>query len=210
MLREHARLRPLLPQIDPDELLNILYSLIRPFGSGGGFSSEEAAGRGMSSDEEFLVRILRAAAAVRLEVIVVGSTAAVLQGAPVMTQDVDLLIRDTPRNREKLDRFCEELGGAQQVRPSELSRAVKLLGLDVPIDILFDRLPTGQTFESLRSRAERLPLGRQPRDRGLPRGRHRLEGAGGSRQGPRAAPDPQGDPPGQAGPPRAAVRGGPS
>ena len=116
----------------------------------------------MSSDEEFLIRILRAAAAARLEVIVVGSTAAVLQGAPVMTQDVDLLIRDTPRNRDKLARFCAELGGARQVRPSQLSTSIKLLGLDVPIDVLFDRLPTGQTFESLRSRAERLLLGQQP------------------------------------------------
>jgi predicted nucleotidyltransferase len=113
----------------------------------------------MSSDEEFLVRILQAAAAAGLEVIVVGSTAAVLQGAPVMTQDVDLLIRDTPRTREKLDRFCAELGGARQVRPSDLSESIKLLGLDVPVDILFDRLPTGQTFESLRARAERMPLG---------------------------------------------------
>lgn len=113
----------------------------------------------MSSDEGFLERILRAAAAARLEVIVVGSTAAVLQGAPVMTQDVDLLIRDTDRNRRKLERFCAEMGDAAQVRPSELSRAVKLLGLDVPIDILFDRLPTGQSFEALRSRAVRLTLG---------------------------------------------------
>src|ERR1700722_16849568 len=56
----------------------------------------------MSSDELFLSQLLAALAAVKLEALVVGSAAAVLQGAPVMTQDVDLLVGNTQRNREKL------------------------------------------------------------------------------------------------------------
>jgi len=32
----------------------------------------------------------------------VGSVAALLQGAPITTEDMDILVRDTPKNREKL------------------------------------------------------------------------------------------------------------
>jgi len=49
-----------------------------------------------SSDDSFLRDLVRALEVTGLEAIIVGSTAAVLQGAPVMTQDVDLLVRDTP------------------------------------------------------------------------------------------------------------------
>jgi hypothetical protein len=113
----------------------------------------------MSSDEQFLAALLDAAHAAGLEILIVGSTAAVLQGAPVMTQDVDILIRDTRANREKLERFAKALG-ARMMRPSDLSTAIKLVDIDIPVDVLFDRLPTGERFEALRSRSKAIALGR--------------------------------------------------
>ena len=114
----------------------------------------------MSSDEIFLEMLLAALDAVGLEAIVVGSVAAVLQGAPVMTQDVDILIRDTPRNREKLARWCEEMGGARLVQPSPMSRTLSTVGTDIQVDVLFDLLPSCRTrFESLRARSVKVKVG---------------------------------------------------
>ncbi|MCL2725646.1 MAG: hypothetical protein FWD69_14525 [Polyangiaceae bacterium] len=48
---------------------------------------------GSSSDEDFVESVARALEASKLDAIVVGATAAVLQGAPLTTQDVDLLVR---------------------------------------------------------------------------------------------------------------------
>lgn len=48
----------------------------------------------MSSDEAFVLEVLVALRKVGLEAIIVGNGAAVLQGVPVTTQDLDLLVRD--------------------------------------------------------------------------------------------------------------------
>ncbi len=49
-----------------------------------------------SSDEAFLERVARARAKAKPQAGVIGATAAVLHGAPLTTQDVDLLVRRTP------------------------------------------------------------------------------------------------------------------
>jgi hypothetical protein len=113
----------------------------------------------MSSDESFLRDVVAALDRVGLEALVVGSVAAVLNGAPVMTQDLDLLIRDTPKNREKIGKLSAALQIAAPVEVSELSRSLTLLGGALPIDILFDALPGGLTFEALRSRSSRVQIG---------------------------------------------------
>jgi predicted nucleotidyltransferase len=116
----------------------------------------------MSSDEAFLEALLRALSESGLEAIIVGSVAAVLQGAPIMTQDVDLLIRDTPRNREKLVSFCSALGEVRLVQPSPMSRTLSTVGTAVQVDLLFDELPsTHARFEALRSRSINVPVGDQ-------------------------------------------------
>ena len=116
----------------------------------------------MSSDEAFLEELLRALGSSGLEAIIVGSVAAALQGAPITTQDVDLLIRDTPRNREKLNKLCERLGEVKLVQPSPVSRTLSTVGTAVQVDILFDELPsTRARFESLRSRSLKVPIGLQ-------------------------------------------------
>jgi hypothetical protein len=113
----------------------------------------------MSSDELFLQEVVAALDRVGLEAIVVGTVAGVLNGAPVMTQDLDLLVRDTPRNREKIAKLSAALRIAAPVEVSELSRALTLLGGALPIDILFDALPGGLSFEALRSRSSRVQIG---------------------------------------------------
>jgi len=112
----------------------------------------------MSRDELFLAELLRALEEAKLEAIVVGMTAAVLQGAPVMTQDVDLLIRDTPRNREKLEKMRTVLGAAKPAEVSPLSKPLVIMGAALPVDILFERLSGGLAFAGLRARAVRIVL----------------------------------------------------
>lgn len=106
----------------------------------------------MSSDEEFVIRVLAAVEHAKLECLVVGNGAAILQGAPVTTQDFDLLVRDTPRNRGKIDAIGRELGA----RPRKISPLTDVLRIDAPqgtVDVLFDRLSGDLKFESLRARA---------------------------------------------------------
>jgi hypothetical protein len=113
----------------------------------------------MSLDETFLEKLLESLDQVGLEALIVGSTAAVLQGAPLMTQDIDLLVRDTPLVRQKLEKLGEVLKAARPASVSELSSALTILGAEIPVDILFDALPGGLRFASLKSRAVKIPIG---------------------------------------------------
>ncbi|MCA1827184.1 MAG: hypothetical protein ABR567_16280 [Myxococcales bacterium] len=83
-----------------------------------------------------------------------------LNGAPVTTQDIDLLIRDTRPNRRKLVHFAEEIGGNAPMRVSELSSVEWIEGsLAVPVEIHYDRVSGGLTFSAIRSRAQRVTVG---------------------------------------------------
>jgi hypothetical protein len=112
----------------------------------------------MSFDEEFLAELVRALAAARLEAVVIGTAAAILQGAPLMTQDVDLLVRDTPRNRRKIANLCDELG-VKPVELSDLADGLTLVGGRVPVDILFGHLPGRLRFEQVKAHCVRIPVG---------------------------------------------------
>lgn len=83
-----------------------------------------------------------------------------LNGAPVTTQDIDLLIRDTKLNRQKLSRLAREIGAAAPAAVSELSR-VEVLdgGLSVPIEVHYDRISGGLTFASVRARSVTVEVG---------------------------------------------------
>jgi len=110
-----------------------------------------------SSDESFVLEVLAALEQTKLEALVVGSVAAVLQGSPVTTQDLDLLVRDTPANRQKIEKLGQCLGA----RPREISSLTNVLRIDAasaPVDLLFDRLPGDLSFESLRSRSIAIDL----------------------------------------------------
>ncbi len=113
----------------------------------------------MSPDEVFLLRLLEALESAKLEGIIVGMAAAALQGAPVMTQDVDVLVRDTSKNREKVQQLSHLLGAGPPLAPTELADVLTLIGAAVPVDVIFDHLPGGLSFESVRSRSLRIPIG---------------------------------------------------
>ena len=116
----------------------------------------------MSSDisEKTLVALARALRAAKLEAIVIGNCASMLNGAPVTTQDIDLLIRDTRMNRRKLARFADEIGGSVPMPVPELSKVEWIEGrLAVPVEIHYDRISGGLTFSSVRSRAEIVVVG---------------------------------------------------
>src|SRR2546423_4913466 len=78
----------------------------------------------MSSDisEKTLVALAKALRAAKLEAIVICNCASMLNGAPVTTQDIDLLIRDTRTNRRKLARFADEIGGSVPMPASALDQ----------------------------------------------------------------------------------------
>ena len=113
----------------------------------------------MSPDETFIVTILRALEASGLEAIFVGNAAAAIQGVPVTTQDVDLLVRNTPANEEKILKFCSALGAARPVPVSELTSTQTILGAAWPVDLLFDRMIGGLEFASVRSRSRAVTIG---------------------------------------------------
>ena len=107
-----------------------------------------------------LIALAAALRTVKLEAIVIGNAASMLNGAPVTTQDIDLLIRDTPSNRRKLARLADEIGGSSPMRVSDLSNVEQIRGgLAVPVEIHFDRISGGLTFSRVRSRAHRRPIG---------------------------------------------------
>lgn len=113
----------------------------------------------MSSDEAFVEEILGALQECGIEVIVVGSVAALLQGAPITTEDMDVLVRDTPQNREKLKRL-EDLLGRKAVQLSPLSSTLRIPTPLAHVDILFDEISGKLQFESLRSRSMKVSLGK--------------------------------------------------
>ncbi len=112
----------------------------------------------MSSDEAFVLEVLAALRDSGVEAIVVGSVAALLQGAPLTTDDMDVLIRDTPANRNKLQTLEQCLGG-KAVAISPLSSALRITTRQANLDILFDEIPGGLGFQGLRARSARIDLG---------------------------------------------------
>src|SRR5207237_9487328 len=116
----------------------------------------------MSSDasERTLVALAKALRVAKLEAIVIGNSASMLNGAPVTTQDIDLLVRDTRTNRRRRKRFAEEIGVSVPMPVSELSKVEWIEGrLAVPVEIHYDRISGGLTFSSIRSRAQIVRVG---------------------------------------------------
>ena len=82
-----------------------------------------------------------------------------LEMAPVLPRNqVDVLVRDTPKNREKLKRFEERLGH-KAVQISPLSRTLRIPTPRAHLDVMFDEISGGLRFESLRSRSVEVSLG---------------------------------------------------
>ncbi|MCI0613152.1 nucleotidyltransferase [bacterium] len=114
----------------------------------------------MSFDESFLSELLEALITSGLEAIIIGNSAAILLGVPVMTQDVDLLVRKHPQLNNKLDRFAKRFG-VSLTRPCEpTSEMIRAVGRSIHVDFIL-KLSTGQTFSQIRSRAHKVKIGKR-------------------------------------------------
>ncbi len=67
-----------------------------------------------------LDRLLRTLVAHGVELVIVGGVAAAVQGAPIVTQDVDVLYRLDDGNVERLMRALTELGAVGRGDPRRL------------------------------------------------------------------------------------------
>lgn len=93
---------------------------------------------------------------VGLEAILIGNASALMHGAPVMTEDINFFVRDTPLNRKKLSRLSVLVGpGAALRRLGDATEVVRLLGAALPIDFIFG-MGGGLRFESVKSRSTPL------------------------------------------------------
>jgi predicted nucleotidyltransferase len=113
----------------------------------------------MAFDLEAMLRALR-----DVEFILVGGVAAAVQGAPIVTQDVDILYRIEPANLNRLEAALAALNAVTRDDPRRLRFAVshlatkghKLAMTDVgAIDIL-GSINDGLVFEDLLPHTERM------------------------------------------------------
>jgi hypothetical protein len=110
--------------------------------------------------------ILRQLVANRVEVIVVGMAAGVLRGAPVTTQDLDVVHRRSEQNVARLLRVLEELHAVYRHDPRGLSpNRTHLMGPGHQLlttrygdfDCLGE-IDDGKTYEDLVSASSELPI----------------------------------------------------
>ncbi|MCI0694990.1 nucleotidyltransferase [candidate division KSB1 bacterium] len=114
----------------------------------------------MSFDDGFLAELAEALAKAGLQVVIIGNSAALLHRIPVSTQDVDLFVRDHPLLQKKLEKFAADFG-VILTRPYEpSSKMIRASGREIDIDFVFG-LSSRKSFESIRSRAEKVRLGRR-------------------------------------------------
>lgn len=112
----------------------------------------------MSSDEDFLARVAAALNKVQLDAVVVGNTASILHGAPVMTEDVDLFILDTPKNRKKFEDFARRIGGSSPVLIDETSKVLRIYA-DTVVDAHF-WIGESLRFGAVRARSRNVRVGK--------------------------------------------------
>lgn len=113
----------------------------------------------MSVDTDLIEQIWNALRVAKLEAVVVGNAASALHGAPITTEDVDVLVRDTALNRKKLLTVVDELQGSNPFSISDMTNAKRILLPESYLDVLFGKMGGGLTFESVRSRGKVFEVG---------------------------------------------------
>lgn len=98
-----------------------------------------------------------------LDAILIGNAAAAIHGAPVTTVDFDFMFRNSPLNLAKLKKFALGLD-AVILRPYyPVSALFRVMNDDRGLQVDFMPAIHGvKSFNSLRSRAERIDLGGHP------------------------------------------------
>ncbi len=95
-----------------------------------------------------------------LEVVMIGNSAAALQGAPVTTIDIDFLFRKTPANIKKLKAIAKDLGGVLLKPYYPSSDLFRLMRDEDTLQLDFMATIHGvRSFEGLHSRARQVDLG---------------------------------------------------
>jgi predicted nucleotidyltransferase len=112
----------------------------------------------MSLDEQRLLAVVEAAWQEKLEFVLIGNVAAVLQDVPVMTEDIDLFVRETPLNLKKIKALAARLGGVLSQPYEPVSTMLRVTTPTLTVDLVF-ALSSRRKFESVRARALRLKLG---------------------------------------------------
>lgn len=99
----------------------------------------------------------------KLEAILIGNAGAAIHGAPVTTLDFDFMFRDTPVNLRKLKAVARRLK-AVVLRPYyPVSKLYRMVDDERGMQVDFMPVVDGvRSFESLRSRAERLRVENAP------------------------------------------------
>ena len=104
-----------------------------------------------SPSRRVLAVVLEHLDAAGLDYVVIGVTAAALQGAPLLTEDIDVMVRDTPVTERKIRAFANRAAMALS-RPAEpWGSVIRATSADAIVDFVFS-LSSGRTFESIRSR----------------------------------------------------------
>jgi predicted nucleotidyltransferase len=89
--------------------------------------------------QSFVERVLAALTDEGVEFVVVGATSAVLHGAPVVTQDLDLCYRRAPDNVRRIARALEpfhpKLRGLPDGLPDTVDEAILRLGTNFTLDL---------------------------------------------------------------------------
>lgn len=113
----------------------------------------------MSFDQGLLVELLDTFAQADLEVILIGNAAAIIHGAPLLTRDIDFMVRDHSQLQKKLKKFAQ-IYGVALTRPYEpTSKMIRAVGGPVEVDFLV-KIGSGKDFESVRSRAMEFKIGK--------------------------------------------------
>jgi hypothetical protein len=98
-----------------------------------------------------------------LEAILIGNSAAALQGAPVTTLDFDFLFRKTPLNIRKLKAVARSLGATIMKPYYPVSSMFRLEREDDGLQVDFvTRMSGVNSLESLRSRSHRMEFDGAP------------------------------------------------
>ena len=106
-----------------------------------------------------LVSVARALREQGLEAVLIGNSAAAIQGAPVTTMDIDFMIRKTPANIGKLKRLAASLGAVMFTPFYPVSGLFRLSRDEDALQLDFMTTIHGvRSFNSLRSRA--IEIGR--------------------------------------------------
>lgn len=109
-----------------------------------------------------LRNVLVGLAAAKLEAVLIGNAAAAIHGAPVTTLDFDFMFRAVPVNLAKLKKFARFLD-AVILRPYyPVSKLFRVTNDERGLQVDFMPVIHGiRSFNSLRSRAERVVIGDQ-------------------------------------------------